>query len=191
MSKKGTIRQDSIMHRVAEAVLTHPKINFTCSELWESLNKDYPHITIGAVSHCLSKTGSPISKLCNKTNNKDGLATIYARISESAMPTIVNPESKIKIKPKKIEPIPDTVTDHQIGQSLILYIDRLRNKIKDMATAIGDMQAKHKSEINVSNMTLKQKENTIEILNTEIKRLKVQKSTSSRTFNMSEIANIK
>ena len=186
MSILGTVRENSIMHRVAEAVITHPKKSFTVREIWETLNNDYPGIKIAAVSHCLTKSNAPVSALCNKTNRKDGMGSVFERISVASMPPIYKPKTKTKSK-KKIEPIPDTVTDIQIGQSIILYIDNLRNKIKNFATSIGDMQAKHKSETNLSKMTLKQKDDTIEKLQEELQTLRELKKAKSRTFNMGEL----
>ena len=87
--------------------------------------------------------------------------------------------------------MPDTVTDYQIGQSLILYIDHLRNKIKELATAFGDMQAKHKNQMSLTATTFAQKDDTIKKLQKELTSLRQKTQSVSRTFSMSEIANIK
>ena len=189
MSKEGIIQENSIMHKVAEAILTHPQKEFTGPEIWEILHNDYPEITPGSVSNCLAKNNSPLKAICNKTPYKKGMATIYERISVAAMPPIQKLKKKHKTI-KKVEPIPDTVTDYQIGQSMILYIDRLRTKIKDMATSISDMQAKHKSETRLHTMTLQQKNNTIEKLQEELKVVRTVKKSTSRTFNLKELSNL-
>ena len=192
MSIKGTVRKNSIMHKVAEAVLTHPEKSFTARKIWESLNNDYPDIKIGAVSHCLTKSGGPVSKLCNKTNLKEGMASIFERISVAAMPAVHKSKSRSKTKSKKIEHIiPDTVTDYQIGQSIILYIDHLRNKIKELATAFGDMQAQHKNRMSLTTTTFAQKNDTIKKLQKELTSLRQKTQSTSRTFRMDEIANLK
>jgi hypothetical protein len=174
------------MHIVAEAILTHPELHFTCPKIWKIIHADYPGITIGAVSNCVTKKDTPILKLFEKTSKREGMATVYKRLEDAAMPLIVKLKTKTK-RQKKIEPIPDTVTDIQIGQSIILYIEYLKNKIKELATAVGDMQAKYKSEINLSKMTLKQKDDTIQKLQEEIKSIRELRKTRSRTFNMGEL----
>lgn len=187
MPIKGSIRENSTMHRVAEAILTHPELYFTAPKIWKILHNDYPDITVASVSTCITKKNTPLSKLFKKTADRDGMADVYVRSSNSEMPLIVTPKSKPKIKSKKIEPIPNTVIDYQIGQSIILYIEKLRNKIKDLATAVGNMQAKHKSEINLSKMTLKQRDNTIEKFEEELKTLRASKDIKSRTFKMNDL----
>jgi len=186
MPIKGSIRKNGTMHKVAEVILTKVDPHFTCPEIWRTLHPDYPDITVAAISNCVTKRNSPISKLYEKTSKQIGVATVFKRLEDAAMPLIVKLKTKTK-KQKKIEPIPDTVTDIQIGQSIILYIDQLREKVKKFATSIGDMQAKHTSEVRLAKMTLKQKDNTIEKLQEEIKILRTKTRSKSRTFSMEEL----
>ena len=186
MKAKGTIRKDSITHRVYEAIAIHPTGRFTSGDIWESLHKDYPEIKKNTVSGLMCNKKSQIRALFHDSGTHGGKRLFTRKLSMPVLP--IHEPGNI---PKKVQPIPETVTDHQIGQSIILYIDQLREKIKVLATAVGDLQAKSKSEKRVLEMTIKSKEDTIEKLKDELRILRTKKNSTSRTFNMSEIATFK
>ena len=145
MIPKGHILKGSTMHTVAQTILAYPKLIFSAKGVWEDLCNDYPNIKLVTVSACMSKANSPLNCMI-QMSRKRGSRVIYAKKSKAKMPPVFDPQN-LPIKRKKRtkhkhtsgsstvqkpQPIPETVTDSQIGNSIILYIEQLKMKIQDM-----------------------------------------------------------
>lgn len=202
MNPKGTIRKDSITHRIYEAVLTHPDQRFTTKDIYETLHKDYPDIKLDTVSSLLTNRKSLIRELIQSHDTASRPFTFVRKIDPPIRP-IYDPASKGTQKFKSNKPVlpnaekteetaPDThLSAEQIGEAMMALVDKLKKEITCLHIKLQDMNIEMKSRDDTWRSTLNQKDRTIQNLNDKIIILNRTVQKSSKTFPLSELTTIK
>jgi len=179
------MNRKEIRKQVIEAIITHPKERFEIRDITKQLPKEIEKTTV-----LYYVRRFVMDRFLEVIRPGHGGKTGIYRIVSREISFQRKPWGSSRVQPK------DELNMAQVGESIMMFIDKLKTKIRDLGESYGNIQ----SEMNKSNsayrLDINGKQTLIDELKKECTQLRnrirqIEQEKTGRTFKLSEVVNFK
>lgn len=180
----------SFRNQVKELIVTHPEDTFIINDIARQLPKNIKKHSLQVLISKELKNEGYVKKIGQK-----GLYSEYKILKRDIDKTPKKTVKKI-VKIKKIVKTrpSDEISLLQVGKAMVLKIETLKQKIRDVSSAYSDLQAEYNKQVAASKQAIRErdKKNTellddIAKLRETIKKLNEKLEHGGTTFKLSEL----